>query len=336
VNSHQKEKDQTAFQSLTPEVVLTAVEGALGMYVSNLCRPMNSYINRVFELADEDGEGLIAKFYRPSRWSRKALQDEHDFLLELHRAEVPVIAPLPLADGSTLGRTGDINFAVFPKKWGRSVDEYNDDQWLELGRLLGRVHAVGADGPAKARLSMIPDVSTRSHIDFLLTHGTVPQELRGRFQELTTSLITESAPMFADTELIRLHGDCHSANLIYRPDESFYIIDFDDMCTGPPVQDFWMLLPGGPEESLVEIDLFLEGYRTFRDFDLRSLQLIEPLRAMRFIHYMAWCAHQVLEDGASVVMPDFGTREYWQREVDDLGDQLQRIREQPKSYFPSV
>ncbi len=334
VNSDELKKQQCAFETLTPEVVLSAVEEALGMYISNLCRPMNSYINRVFELADEDGEGLIAKFYRPSRWSRQALQEEHDYLLELEKAEVPVIAPLPLADGTTLGRTGSVYFAVFPKKWGRNVDEYTDDQWLELGRLLGRVHAVGAGGSAPARLTMHPQESTRSHIRFLLEHGNIPPRLQPRFQELTTAIIEQSTPLFTDMELIRLHGDCHNANLIYRPDESFYIIDFDDMVTGPPVQDFWMLLPDAPEKSLVEIDIFLEGYRTFRDFDIRSLRLIEPLRAMRFIHYMAWCAHQVLEDGSSVIMPDFGTREYWQREIDDLGDQLQRINEQPESFFP--
>ncbi len=334
VNSDKREKNNSPFAVLTPDMVLSSVEKAMGMYVSNLCRPMNSYINRVFELADEDGEGLIAKFYRPGRWTRQALQDEHDYLLELVGAEVPVIAPLPLADGTTLGRVGKVYFSVFPKKWGRIVDEYTDEQWLELGRLLGRVHAVGAGGTAQDRLTMIPEKSTRSHIHFLLEHGKIPQELRGSFQELTTAIIEQSSPLFADMELIRLHGDCHNANLIYRPDESFYIIDFDDMVMGPPVQDFWMLLPGPPEESLVEIDLFLEGYRTFRDFDLRSLRLIEPLRAMRFIHYMAWCAHQVLEDGASLVMPDFGTREYWQREIDDLGDQVQRLGKQPESYFP--
>jgi len=334
VNSDELKKQQCAFETLHPEVVLSAVEEALGMYVSNLCRPMNSYINRVFELADEDGEGLIAKFYRPSRWSRQALQEEHDYLLELERAEVPVIAPLPLADGTTLGKTGSVHFAVFPKKWGRNVDEYTDDQWLELGRLLGRVHAVGAGGSAQARLTMHPQESTRAQVCFLLEHGNIPPELQPGFQEQTSAVIDQATRMFADMELIRLHGDCHNANLIYRPDESFYIIDFDDMVIGPPVQDLWMLLPDAPEKSLVEIDLFLEGYRTFRDFDLRSLQLIEPLRAMRFIHYMAWCAHQVLEDGSSVIMPDFGTREYWQREIDDLGDQLQRIREQPESFFP--
>ena len=334
MNSQHVKKSQTAFPNLTPEVVLAAVEEGLGMYISNLCRPMNSYINRVYELADEDGEGLIAKFYRPTRWSRQALQDEHDFLLALADREVPVIAPLPLVDGTTLGRVGEISFAVFPKKWGRIVDEYSDDQWLELGHLIGRTHAVGAAQRPKDRITMVPEQSTRSQVDYILGHDLVPEDLQQEFQSLTETLIADTMPMFAGAELICLHGDCHSANLIYRPDESFYIIDFDDMAIGPPVQDLWMLLPAVPEESLVEIDIFLEGYRVFRDFDLRSLKLIEPLRAMRFIHYIAWCAHQVIEDGSSVVMPNFGTRDYWRHELGDLADQLQRIKEQPERYFP--
>ncbi len=280
-------KNQTAFLSLSPEGVLAAVEEAMGMYVSNLCRPMNSYINRVYELADEDGEGLIVKFYRPGRWSQQALQDEHDFLLELDRQEVPVIAPLVLKDGSTLGRVGDMNFAVFPKKWGRNVDEYNDDQWLELGHLLGRTHTVGETLHPQDRLTMNPEKSTRVQLEYILSHELVPKEMQGTLRELTETLIAEAAPLFTDMESISIHGDCHPANLIYRPDESFFIIDFDDMVIGPPVQDLWMLLPAVPEESLVEIDIFLEGYRTFRNFDLRSLRLIEPLRAMRFVHYMA-------------------------------------------------
>jgi Ser/Thr protein kinase RdoA (MazF antagonist) len=132
--------------------------------------------------------------------------------------------------------------------------------------------------------------------------------------------------MFDGVEMIRIHGDCHFSNLIYRPDESFYIIDFDDMATGPPVQDFWMLLPHYMEKSLVEIDLFLEGYETFRAFDRRTLHLIEPLRAMRYIHYTAWCAHQFLEDGSSRAVHDFASKNYWLREIRDLTDQLERIR----------
>lgn len=324
---------QTGFLSLTPDTILSVVEKALGIYLSNICRPMNSYINRVYELADEDGKGLIVKFYRPGRWSRQALQDEHDFLLELDREEVPVIAPLQLAGGGTLGQVDEAFFALFPKKWGRSVDEYSEEQWLELGHLLGRTHAVGAARRPKDRLKMVPDRSTRSHIDYIVSHNLVPKDLQSEFRNLTEALLDEITPMFRGIELIRLHGDCHSANLIYRPDESFYLIDFDDMVLGPPVQDMWMLLPAVPEESVTEIDLFLEGYRTFRDFDIRSLKLIEPLRAMRFIHYMAWCAHQVVEDGSSEVMPNFGSREYWLGELNDLTDQLQRIREQPENFL---
>jgi Ser/Thr protein kinase RdoA (MazF antagonist) len=302
------------------------VEQALGKRCTNLCRPLISYINRVYELQGEDGEELVAKFYRPGRWSEKGLQDEYNFVLELAEQEIPVVAPLKLQDNRTLGRHGKIFFAVFPKKGGRSFDEYNDDQWLELGHLLGRTHSVGANSMPQDRITMAPDQATRQQVDFILESNLMPSDLLSKYQALTGSLITEISPMFDGIEMIRIHGDCHFSNLIYRPDESFYIIDFDDMAVGPPVQDFWMLLPGYMEDSLAEIDIFLEGYETFRNFDRRTLRLIEPLRAMRYIHYTAWCAHQVVEDGETRVIPDFGSRHYWQTEINDLADQLERIR----------
>ena len=316
----------TAFHDLTPDAVIAIVERALGVRCTNLFRPLNSYINRVYELEREDGGGLVAKFYRPGRWSHEALLDEHDFMRELVASEVPVVAPLPLLEGGTLGCDAGMHFAVYPKKSGRTFDEYTDEQWLELGRLIGRVHAVGARLRPRDRITMAPDRSTRAHVDYVLAGGFIPQDLAGRFAELTGAFIEEAAPQFAGAEMIAIHGDCHISNLIYRPGESFYIIDFDDMAVGPPVQDFWMLLPGYRGESLAEIDLFLEGYETFRRFDRRTLGLIGPLRAMRFIHYMAWCAHQVVEDGHSRVAPDFGTRAYWEREMSDLEQQMERVR----------
>jgi len=325
MNISDKPKQQTVFHSLTPDIVITLVEKALGNRCTNLCRPLISYINRVYELEAEDGSGLVAKFYRPGRWSRDGLQDEHDFILELAGREIPVVAPLLLRDGSSLGTYGNISFAVFPKMGGRSYDEYNDDQWLELGRLLGRTHNVGAMHLPKDRLTMAPDRSTRQQVDFILKGNFIPADLLGRFKELTDALIKEISPLFDNTEMIRIQGDCHFSNLIYRPDESFYIIDFDDMVVGPPVQDFWMLLPGYREDSPVEIEIFLEGYEMFRDFDRSSLRLIEPLRAMRYIHYTAWCAHQFAEDGETRVVEDFGSRQYWQTEMGDLEDQLKRI-----------
>jgi Ser/Thr protein kinase RdoA (MazF antagonist) len=326
MNISEDPKRQTAFRDLTPDRVITLVENELGERCTNLCRPLISYINRVYELESEDGAGLVAKFYRPGRWTLDGLQDEHDFVLELAEQEIPVVAPLMLRNNRTLGRNEDIYFAVFPKKGGRSFDEYDDDQWLELGRLLGRTHNVGGQKPPRDRITMAPDQATRHQVDFILNNDFIPPDLLGRYKELTDSLINVIKPMFNDVEMIRIHGDCHFSNLIYRPDESFFIIDFDDMAVGPPVQDFWMLLPGYMQDSLAEIDIFLEGYETFRDFDRQTLRLIEPLRAMRFIHYSAWCAHQVAGDGESRVAVDFGSRDYWQGEIGDLEDQLERIR----------
>lgn len=314
------------FHSLDPNTVLSLAEEYLGFFLSNLCRPLASYINRVYELEDEDRKGFIIKFYRPGRWSTTALQDEHVFLLELAEQEVPVIPPITMQSGKTLGTFKDIHFAIFPKCGGRSYDEYTEEQWLELGRLIGRTHTVGNRHLPKDRITLAPDKSTRDQVSSILEGNFIPADLNRQYEQLTNMLIEEITPMFSGVESIRLHGDCHFANLIYRPGESFYIIDFDDMAIAPPVQDFWMLLPNYSDKSGLEIELFLEGYETFRPFDRSTLRLIEPLRAMRYIYFSAWCAHQVAEDGQSIVEPEFGSHHYWQREIKDLADQLDRIR----------
>jgi Ser/Thr protein kinase RdoA (MazF antagonist) len=326
MNAFEEERDRTSFHALTPDRVIQVVEESLGAVCTNLFRTLNSYINRVYELEREDGGGLVVKFYRPGRWSREALQDEHDFLLELAGEEVPVIPPLEFAGGGTLGDCDGVSFAVFPRKSGRSYDEYTIDQWQELGRLLGRVHTVGARHAPRDRITMAPGRSTREQVEYICSGGFIPPDLLGEFKEVTDSLLGEITPLFEGVEMIRIHGDCHFSNLIYRPEESFYVIDFDDMAVGPPIQDFWMLLPGFRRDSLVEIDYFLEGYEMFRAFDRKTLRLIGPLRAMRYIHYMAWCAHQVAEDGFSRAADDFGSREYWRQEIRDLTEQLTRIR----------
>ena len=314
------------YTDLIPEAILSAIE-SIGYETSGRMLALNSYENRVYRCELEGGGAVVGKFYRPDRWSDAAIGEEHRFAFELLEQEIPVVAPLKLQENRTLGRHGKIFFAVFPKKSGRSFDEYNDDQWLELGRLLGRTHCVGAAKLPADRIIMAPHRSTRQQVDYILKTGFIPPDLLAKYQELTEILITEITPLFVGIEMIRIHGDCHFSNLIYRPDESFYIIDFDDMSVGPPVQDFWMLLPGYMEDSLAEINIFLEGYETFRNFDRRTLRLIEPLRAMRYIHYTAWCAHQVAEDGESRVAEDFGSHAYWQAEINDLADQLERIRE---------
>jgi Ser/Thr protein kinase RdoA (MazF antagonist) len=323
----QRNETENDFHLLGPDRVLNLVEQELAVRCNNLFRPLNSYINRVFEIETFDKVRLVVKFYRPGRWSKEAILDEHAFLLDLASQEIPVIAPLVLRDGGTLAESGSLFFAVFPKCGGRSVDEFNDDQWLQLGRLLGRVHRVGKSTRAEQRITMAPHMSTLDQLGYLLQSASVPEELKPPLDRAAREIIEDIEPLFAETEIIRIHGDCHFSNVIYRPGESFYLIDFDDMAMGPPVQDIWMLLPGEVDESFVELDLFLEGYETFHPFDRRTLRLIEPLRAMRYIHYMAWCAHQVEGDGVTRAIDGFGSREYWQKEIGDLIDQRERIAE---------
>jgi len=328
--SHRQQPSLSArsgFHSLHPDNVINLVEDKLGRDFSNLFRPLNSYINRVFELEDLDGNGIIVKFYRPGRWSREAVLDEHGFLFDLREQEIPVIAPLQLVDGSSLGDWESVCFAVFEKCGGRSIDEFTEDQWQELGRLVGRTHSVGQVQPAPNRQTMLPQISTASQIEYLAKHNLVPQELQGRFFSLARQLVDLITPLFENARLQRVHGDLHLSNIIHRPGESFYLIDFDDMVMGPTVQDIWMLLPDYVENSFLELENFLEGYETFNRFDRSGLRLIEPLRAMRYIHYLAWCGHQVVEDGVTEVIPNFTSYSFWQTETGELADQLERIRE---------
>lgn len=323
--THDKQKPH--FHFLTPDLILSLAEQMLEIKVTGLCRPYKSYINRVYELQKSDGSGIVAKFYRPERWSKQALQDEHDFLTDLAKEEIPVLAPLTLKDGTTLGSYDNTHFTFFPKKGGRNCDEFSDEQWLELGRLLGRTHAVGAMRQPQERMILTPDKATRNHISFIIQGGFVPKELVHSFAEVTEELIELIIPLFLDIKLIRIHGDCYFPNIIYRPDESFYLIDFDDMAVGPPIQDIWMLLPGYAKDTRKELNLFIEGYETFFDFSLTDIRLIEPLRAMRYIHFTAWCAHQVADGGFSVVAPGWGTKEYWQTEINDLREQIEHIKQ---------
>jgi Ser/Thr protein kinase RdoA (MazF antagonist) len=314
-----------SFSELTPDTVINLVEEALGTPLTNLCRQMASYINRVFELEMVSREGVIVKFYRPGRWSRTALQDEHDFLFELAELELPVIPPLKFSDGSSLREHRGMYFALFPKRSGRGLDEPSYDDWEALGRLIARVHNVGAVHPPRDRITLSPKRSTLDNIRYILRKSGMTGDIRSEYERVAMQTVEMIVPLFEGIEMIRIHGDCHAANIIHRLDGAFHLIDFDDMAFGPPVQDLWMLLPDHSRASLVEIDFFLEGYTTFREFDRRTLKLIEPLRAMRFIHFTAWCAAQAADGGFAKLAPGWGTREYWTGEIRDLKNQQEEI-----------
>ena len=324
------------FSDLTPDTVLNLVEHALGRRCSNLCRPLTSYINRVYDLEMEDGTWIVVKFYRPGRWSRDALQDEQDFLFELNEREIPVIAPLKCADGQFLQDHHGMHFAVFPKKGGRACDEPTDRQWLELGRLLARVHGVGAMHPPRDRIEIGPRQSTAAQVEFILESDFVWPSLRKQYEDIVREVLDLISPLFDGVDKMRIHGDCHRNNILSRPGEPFTLIDFDDMAIGPAVQDLWMLLPGHVSQSLGELGLILEGYETFRELDRQTIRLIEPLRAMRFIHFTAWCARQKADGGFARMSPDWGTETFWKQEIHDLKQQRQEIVDSLEKPLPAL
>ena len=294
---------------------------------------MASYINRVYEIELEDKTRIIVKFYRPGRWSREALKDEQDFLFELEQAEIPVIAPLSLAGGETLGEDEGIFFAVFPKKGGRKLEEpRNDEEWLLLGRLIARIHLVGAKHGVRDRIRFTPKDTTQKNLETLKQSGFLPPDLGKQFEEIVRDIIEPADPLFEPSGIIRIHGDCHRGNLLVDgasegkvSGAGFRVIDFDDMAVGPPMQDLWMLLPGRLPESRHEMNLLAEGYETFRPVDRESLKMIEPLRAMRFLHYAAWCSRQAGDAGFRKHFPEWGTRGYWVKEIADLHEQREII-----------
>lgn len=317
------------FDELTPGRVISLVEEALGEPCSSTCRQFNSYINRVYEVEPRETENVVVKFYRPGRWSREALQDELDFLMDLHEAGVPVIPPIADSPEEALHEVDGMIFALFPKKGGRPLEEPSEEQWEQLGRLVGRVHRVGELYLPEDRITL--DVgSGRTNLDFILESDLVAPAVRGEYERAASEILDVIEPLFdedVEDAYIRIHGDLHYQNLIDRPGEHIYIIDFDDMALGPPVQDIWMLLPGRLIDSRWETERFLEGYETFHEFDRSSLQLIEPLRALRFLHYVAWCARQAVGGGYVVLAPDFGKEEYWRGEIIELVRQCQEIRD---------
>lgn len=315
------------FASLTPDAVMDRAERASGRRPSGVCRPLTSYINRVYEIGLEDGGFLVAKFYRPGRWTREALQDEQDFLLELAADEIPVVAPLADAEGRTLHEVDGICFALFPRVGGRPCDEPARAEWLQIGRLIGRIHQVGARKPAAHRIAIDPRKSAQTHLEFLRSSGAIPREVAGRYLDAAQRLLDRLAPLFDGVAVQRLHGDLHRMNLLWRPGEGFHAIDFDDMANGPAIQDLWMLLPDRLPAARPEFELLLEGYDTFGEYDDAQTKLIEPLRAMRYLHYAAWCARQKADAGRGLLHPEWGTADFWRRELADLQRQAQDVED---------
>lgn len=317
------------FFALTPERILEAVE-SFGVRCTGRCFALNSMENRVYEVeldCDPDlpkhERFLIAKFYRPRRWSREQILEEHQFLADLFEREIPVAAPRRDQNGESVRMLEgtEIPVALFPRLVGRSPDEIQEEDLPWLGRLLARMHTVGALRQAEHRLSLSVQSYGWSTIEYLLSHDCIDREVRAAYERVASRACTLSEPFLASLPVQRLHGDCHLANVIRTP-EGPALVDFDDMVVGPVVQDIWLLVPGRDAEAAYYREIVLEAYETFRPFPRGQLRAVEALRTLRFIHYAGWLAKRWSDPAFQRVFTFFGMPGFWLRHVGELEEQV--------------
>lgn len=303
----------TPYADLTPDTVLAAVE-SVGVLTDGRLLALNSFENRVYQVGVEGGVPLVAKFYRGGRWSDAAIREEHAFALELAAAELPVVAPLQFAD-STLLLFTQFRFALYPRQGGRAPELESADNLAWMGRLLARMHGVGSRDVFRARGTLDRATLIQAPSKSVLASPLVPPALRDRYARAIESLDALVAERFADVGAVanlRLHGDCHAGNVLWT-DSGPHFVDLDDARMGPAVQDLWMLAP-----TPRALDMLLEGYAEFRDFDRRELALVEPLRVMRQIHYAGWIAQRWADPAFPRAFPFAAETRWWERHVEDL------------------
>lgn len=319
----------TPYAGLSPDVILDAIEST-GFAPTGGLLELNSYENRVYQVELEDGTFVVTKFYRPRRWSEAQIAEEHAFTTELADAELPVVAPLQ-RDGVSLFEHAGFRFAVYPRQGGHSPDLEVEDNLRVLARTIARIHAIGAVRPFRHRPSL---TLTRLGIEsraMLLDGGFLPPEMEPAYASVTEHLLARlEAPMARARNAGRIHGDCHMGNLLWRGDTPHFV-DFDDCVNGPPIQDLWMLLSGEREERQAQLDVILKAYRTFHDFDMAELALIEPLRTLRIMHHAAWIARRWEDPAFPRAFPTFDSVRYWSEHVLSLREQLAALDEPPLS-----
>lgn len=323
-----------AYSKLGPDEIIHAIESA-GFDCNGRIFALNSYENRVYQVGLYDAEPLVAKFYRPARWSDDQILEEHAFTSELTHYEIPVITPLSGEDGITLHHFHEFRFALYPCKGGRPPELDDPDQLTQLGRFIGRIHAVGGVSSFKFRPELTIESFGTESFDFLLSNDFIPQDLIVPYQTLCEDLIIRIQWCFdraGDISKIRLHGDCHHGNILWR-DEVPYILDFDDARSGPAIQDLWMFLSGDRQYMTARLADLLEGYTEFCEFNPGELHLVEALRTLRIMQFAAWIGRRWHDRAFPMAFPYFNTRHYWEEHILTLREQAAMMDEFPLEWF---
>jgi Ser/Thr protein kinase RdoA (MazF antagonist) len=315
---------------LTPDFILDALE-SVGLRSDGRLLALNSYENRVYQIGMEQGSPLVAKFYRPQRWSDAAILEEHAFVQALADQEIPVVPALAPSGGGTLLTHDGLRFAVFPRQGGRAPELEDPDTLEWLGRFLGRIHALGAQTAFRERPALDIASFGEEPAAYLLAHGFIPQDLEAAYRAVVSQALEGVRRCFSRAgyvATIRLHGDCHPGNVLWTHDGPHFV-DFDDSRMGPAVQDLWMLLSGERDDMAQQLGHLLAGYECFCDFDSRELHLVEALRTLRLIHYSAWLARRWDDPAFPVAFPWFNSQRYWQDRILELREQIALMDEPP-------
>ncbi len=318
------------YDSLTPDLVIDAVESA-GYLSDARLLALNSYENRVYQVGLEDAEPLIAKFYRPERWTRAQIDEEHQYSQELVEADISVVAPLIDSNGNSLHEHQGFLFALFPRRGGYPPELDNLHNLFVLGRTLGRIHSVGRADRFKHRIEITVDKMMAQNIEFLLQREFIPRELIPAYSSLAQDLLKAVEAIYQEVkpgDLIRVHGDCHVGNILWR-DETAHFVDLDDCAMAPAVQDIWMFLSGERHRRQQQLAEVVEGYSEFCDFEPRQLRWLEALRTMRIVNYATWLAKRWEDPAFPRSFTWFNTERYWADHILELREQLFALQEEP-------
>ena len=321
------------YDSLRPDVVLDALAD-LGLPVDGRLTALSSYENRVYQIMLEENESVVAKFYRPERWTDAQILEEHSFAHELMAEEVPLVGPLTL-NGKTLHHAHGFAFSVSPRRGGR-MPELDDAEVLEwIGRFIARLHNVGAQRNFTHRPTLDVQSFAMASRDWLLTHNIIPLDQQSEWLAVCNQAIALATDKFVEhpAHHIRLHGDCHPGNILWTPTDlpngGPHFVDLDDARMGPAIQDLWMLLSGDRRERTQQLAMLLDGYEQMRELNRHELALIEPLRTLRLIHYSAWLARRKDDPAFVQHFSWFGSSDYWAGQTHMLVEQCEAMQEEP-------